>query len=181
VKSTTHLEDDHKLILRSLGILDEMTGRVEEGQTLHSRDAEEVVLFLKGFADRFHQGKEEGVLFPALLRNRSEKHDADLSAAVFEHDRLRSLMEGLEESIRTHNSSEFVYFARRLSRVLRDHVKEEEQNLFEIVNRTLAPSEDEAVKEEMQQYELLWQNQNLPGLIQMLVNLESRYISRPAA
>jgi hemerythrin-like domain-containing protein len=181
MKCIDHLQDDHKLILRALCILDEMACRVEQGQKLHTRNAGNLILFLKGFADRFHQGKEEGVFFPALLRDARQEHHSDLRAAVFQHDRQRSLMDGLEESIRIENSSEFVYFARRLSHVLRDHVEEEEQSLFSQAASALTPTEDEAVKVEMQEYELLWQNKNLPGLIQNLVELEASYISKPAA
>src|SRR5262245_8980035 len=104
-----------------------MARGVEQGQILRLTDAEGVLAFLKGFAERFHQGKEEGVLFPTLLRDRSQKYHLDLSAAIFEHDRQRSLMDGLDEAMRTGNAREFVYFARRLSTVLRDHINDEEQ------------------------------------------------------
>ena len=181
MKSTAHLEEDHKLILRALRILDEMASRVEQGDNLRTHDAEGLVLFLKGFADRFHQGKEEGVLFPALLRDRSQKNYSDLCTVIFQHERHRSLLDGLEESVHTGSSREFIYFARRLYDLLLAHVENEEENLFELANASLTHSEDEEVNVDMQQYELLWQNENLPGMIQTLVDLETRYVPKSAA
>ena len=181
MQSTTHLEDDHKLILRSLHILDEMTLRVEHGQRLNAKDAEGIVQFLKGFADRFHQGKEEGVLFPALLQDPTQIHHMDLAADIFQHDRQRSLIDGLEESVRTGNSREFVYFSRRLSHFFRDHIQDEEQNLFELMNSALTPEEDRAVNAGMHNYDFHWQNENLSRLIQGLMDLETEYLPRFAA
>ena len=179
--STTHLEDDHKLILRSLRILDEMSERCEQCRKLSPEDAERLVQFLKGFGDRYHQGKEEGVLFPALLQDPSQKHHKDLAADIFQHDRQRSLIDGLEESVHTRNVTEFIYFSRRLSLFLRDHIQDEEQNLFELMKSVLTPEEDRAVNAGMQRYELIWQNENLKKLIQSLMDLETEYLPKSAA
>lgn len=178
---TTHLEDDHQLILRSLRILDEMTERCEQCRRISAEDADRLVQFLKGFADRFHQGKEEGVLFPALLKDPSQKHHMDLAADIFQHDRQRSLIDGLEESVHTGNVNEFIYFSRRLSLFLRDHIQDEEQDLFELIKSVLSPEEDKAVNAGMQRYELLWQNVNLQRLIQSLMDLETQYLPKSAA
>jgi len=181
MKSTAHLHQDHQFILRALRILDEMACRVETGEKLRTPDAERLMVFLRGFADRFHQGKEEGVLFPALLQDRAQSHHPELYAAIFQHDRHRSLLDGLEEAIRTGNSREFIYFARRLRQILSEHVEDEEQNLFELANLMLSSSQDQTVNADMESYDLQWQNENLPAMIQTLVDLETYYIPRSAA
>jgi hemerythrin-like domain-containing protein len=134
MKSTSVLQEDHKYLLRSLNILAEIASRVEASQGVNQKDMEILLDFLKGFGDRHHQGKEESVLFPALLRDREQKNYHKLCSLIFEHNRERSLVRGLRDSLLTKNTRELVYYAQRLNEILRAHIKEEEEVLFPLVD-----------------------------------------------
>jgi hemerythrin-like domain-containing protein len=185
MKATHRLKEDHGQILRALDVLEEMAARVRRKQSIEQEDTLALVAFLKGYADRHHQGQEEAVLFPALLRDTDQKHYGKLCRMIFEHNRERSLVAGLEEAIRSRKTQDFVYCAGQLVDNLRSHILEEDPFLFELVETTLSPDEDARVALEMENFDRLWRQQALPDLLRRLDKMQSEYIggvrARPAS
>jgi hemerythrin-like domain-containing protein len=144
MKCTDLLIQDHKIILRALDVLQQMARRVEEGNTLDREDVEAILRFLRAFADDHHQVKEESALFPELRRTCCTQ-DPALKQMLFEHDQERSLVEGMEDALYTKKHAEFVHFADRLVSLIRNHIRKEDTILFDIVDRLLAPEQDEKV------------------------------------
>ena len=66
-KAIEDLEHDHKAILSALQILERIAGDIERGATPTRGELAKFIDFLKEFADKCHHGKEEGMLFPALI------------------------------------------------------------------------------------------------------------------
>jgi hemerythrin-like domain-containing protein len=178
MKSTALLLEDHKHILRALRVLEEMAALVKRGNKKNDKDVQDVLEFLNGFADRIHQGREESILFPALLRDPGQKNYKELSGLIFEHNRQRSLIEGLHDSIASKEPKDFVYYATRFVEILRHHIQEEEQTLFPLSNSTLSPAEDERIAEGMQNEDRVWQDQNVARLLHQLDYLESKYTAK---
>jgi hemerythrin-like domain-containing protein len=181
MKSTALLIEDHKLMLRVLDVLDEMASRVEREHDVNQEDVEDVVDFLRGFGDSYHQGREEGVLFPALLRASPEKSYHELCGQVFEHNRQRSLIDGLQDSILTKKAKEFIYCARHLSLMLRAHMEQEDSTVFRLVDSTLSAAEDEQVATDIKVYDQSWQDRELSGLLRRLEKLEAKYLKKARA
>jgi hemerythrin-like domain-containing protein len=175
MKSRDLLLGDHAQILRVLNVLEEMAVRVQRAQEPNENDVKGVVEFLKGFGDNHHQGKEECILFPALLRGQGQKNHRELTSLIFEHNRQRSLIDGLADSMLTRKSRDFVYYARQLVKLVRTHLKEEEDVLFPLMESTLLPADDERVVQDMKTYDRQWQERELSGMLQTLENLESKY------
>ena len=176
MKSTDLLLDDHKHLTAALDVLEQMVARIKADRPLSDSDLKCLLGFLTAFGDRLHQGREESVLFPALLRDRTQKNYPRLCSLVFEHNRQRSLIEGVQESMVTRNRKDFVYYATRLSDILRAHIREEEREIFLLVDSTLSPSEDERVALEMKGYDAAWQENQLATQLRQLADLESAYL-----
>ena len=153
MKCTDLLTKEHKVILRALDILDHMAARIAENQPVPVADVETILRFLRAFADNQHQAKEESALFPELLRT-SAANEPPLRQMVFEHDQERSLVEGLEDSLRTKQGKEFVHFANRLTGLIRTHIHKEDHILFPIAERCLSPEQDERVTAELNKFEV---------------------------
>ena len=153
MKCTDLLTKEHKVILRALDILDHMAARIAENQPVPVADVETIPRFLRAFADNQHQAKEESALFPELLRT-SAANDAPLRQMIFEHDQERSLVEGLEDSLRTKRGMEFVHFANRLTGLIRTHIRKEDNILFPMAERCLSPEQDERVTTELNKFEV---------------------------
>jgi hemerythrin-like domain-containing protein len=172
MKSTNILKDEHKTITRALNVIERMAIRKESGAPLEVRDVEDVLSFLHLYADEHHQGKEEMILFPALLKDRAQRNHKALSQLIFAHNQERSLVVGLEESFRTNRDSDFVYYARRLAQILRAHIESEDRSLFPLADETLAPHEDEEVARELTDFERHWKESVLRGLLFRLSEIE---------
>src|SRR5215469_10952710 len=151
MKCTELLIQDHKAILRALDVLEQMARRVEKHQVLEHDDVESLLRFLRSFADDYHQCKEESALFPELRRVLPTPK-GPVEQMLFEHDQERSLVEAIEDALFTKKGPDFVHFARRLMDVLRDHIRKEDHILFEIVERSLSPEQDESVAMEFEKF-----------------------------
>jgi hemerythrin-like domain-containing protein len=178
MKSRNLLLEDHGHILRALDVLDEMAARAQRGQAPDEKDVKGVVEFLTGFGDSHHQAKEECVLFPALLRDRGQKNYRELCHLVFEHNRQRSLIGGITDSMRSRKTKDFVYCATNLVKILRTHLKEEDDVLLPLMESTLSPADDDRVVRDMKAYDREWQDKELSGMFRSLHNLESKYLRR---
>ena len=179
MKATELLKEDHRCILRALDVLEQMATRARRGEALNPKDIQDMVDFLQVFADRHHQGKEEGILFPALLQDRTQKNYDNLCRLIFQHNQERYLVEGLGESIRANNNRHFVYCACKLIEGLRSHIEKEDDILFELADSTLSPVEDARVASEMQQFEQPEQQKTLFELLHRLDGMESQYLGKP--
>jgi hemerythrin-like domain-containing protein len=180
MRCTDLLDKDHQIILRALDVLQQMAEEVKKGQSVNSRDVESIVRFLKEFEDEHHQTKEESALFPILLKNSSPER-ARLAQMLFEHDQERSLVDGLEEALKTRQGKDFVYFAERLTTLLRSHINKEGAALFGLIERTLSDDEDGRVVAEFGKFdEALGRG---PGneLLRGLCLLEDKYLRRRSA
>jgi len=141
---------------------------------------QDILDFLGGFGDRVHQGREEGILFPALLLDHEQKNYRELCSLIFEHNRQRSLIQGLQESLLAKDKKDFVYCANRLVEILRLHIGDEEETLLPLANSTLSSDQDERVEADMKKQDEVWQQQNIPLLLGRLDQLESKYVKTPS-
>jgi hemerythrin-like domain-containing protein len=173
------LKEEHRHILRALDVLEAMAARISHGEALNKRDAKDIVSLLNGFADRHHQGKEEAVLFPALLEDRGQKHFDKLCHLLFEHDQERSLAGGLEEAVETSNVKEFLFCAEQLIRKTRAHIDSEDRVLLPLADSVLSPGENDRVAGELRNFDHVWQLQVLGHLLERLDEMEREY--RPSA
>ena len=175
MKATQLLKEEHRHILRALAVLEQMAGSAKRGNAINKKDGEDMVHILQGFADRHHQGKEEAILFPALLQDHDQRHYGSLCCLIFEHNRERFLVQGLQEAIAAGNTRDFIYCVNSLVDKLRAHITTEEEGLFALAAAVLSPDDDERVATEMQQFERSWQQHVLPGLLRRLDALELEY------
>jgi hemerythrin-like domain-containing protein len=123
------------------------------------------------FADEHHHLKEEGVLFPEVMRT-SEAQAGPLRHLSFEHNQERSLVEGLEDALYSGKSAEFVLFANRLTDRVRNHIQKEDGILFPILEVLVSSQFDEKICREFEKFQLGL------GLLDDLRRLESKYLSK---
>ena len=173
MKCTDLLIQEHKIILRALDVLNHMAARIESDQPVEAEDVETILHFLRAFADNHHQAKEESALFPELMRT-SAANQGPLRQMIHEHDQERSLVEGLEDALRTKKGMEFVHFANRLTLLIRTHIRKEDNILFDIAERSLSAEQDERVTTELNKFQV-----DL-GFLADLRRLEWTYLRRVA-
>jgi hemerythrin-like domain-containing protein len=179
MKATLILMEEHKYILRALGVITEMADRVANGEEADDRDVDCILQFLQAFGDDHHQEKEEAILFPALLKaSNAEEHEC-LCQITFEHNQQRSLLEGIEDALRSRKGKDFVYYARRLAELVRIHIQTEEEQVFKHADALLSVEEDERIANELASYDSPHRAERLRDLLKRLVALEFKYAVHP--
>jgi hemerythrin-like domain-containing protein len=93
---------------------------------------------------------------------------------LHEHDRERSLVEGIEDALFTKKGADFIQLSCRLIELLRDHIRKEDNILFEIVERSLSPQQDDIVVAQLNRFEIP------PQALEDLRALEWKYMRRVA-
>ena len=67
-KPTADLIEEHGGIMLMLLIMGKVASKLEKDETIEQDHLNKIVKFLRNFADKCHHGKEEGILFPELLK-----------------------------------------------------------------------------------------------------------------
>src|SRR5690606_27477769 len=75
----------------ALEILDQISKEARRGNAT-SADILQFLGFLREFADTCHHGKEEGLLFPAMIEAGSSTTDGPVSVMLSEHEHGRALV-----------------------------------------------------------------------------------------
>jgi len=177
MKATDFLIQEHKLILRALDVLDEISSLVEKKESVDQRDIDAVLEFLRWFADAHHQAKEESVLFPVVIQA-AAAHNRSVEHMTVEHNQERALVEGIEKDVRLVRHAQFVAGARRLTSTLRHHIYKEDRILFESVDAVLSPQQDDAVFERLVHFETALDKQVLEERLKDLRALEWKYLRK---
>jgi hemerythrin-like domain-containing protein len=180
LRCTDHLIQEHRIILRAIFVLYAMADRAKESRMPDAEDIESLLNFFRRFADDHHQCKEETVLFPELRNTDAGKTKGPLGQMMFEHDQERSLVEGLENALRTKNAADFFYYGDRLAGVLSTHIYKEDNILFDLVEKTITKEADARLAQEMEKFDLSTQPGLVDGLKHEVTRLEWKYLGKAA-
>src|SRR5215831_7386162 len=141
------LKHDHRIIERGLKALDGACLRLETGDQIPAGDLSQLIEFISLFADSYHHGKEEIILFPMLVRAGIQYQGGPLGAMEREHQIERRLMGNLKTATAEYGQgiseagSRFIEAARAYTHLMVGHLEREDGVLFPIAEALL--NEDE--------------------------------------
>ena len=151
--ATSILRDEHELILEVLNAAAEAARRLQSGQSVDPGTLERMLTFLREFADRAHHGKEEDLLFPALVRRGMPSAGGPIGVMLFEHTQGRELIrrmaaagEGIAGGAPGAGSA-WANAARGYVELLRAHIAKENDILFVMADRILSNEEQAGLGE----------------------------------
>ena len=122
------LTEEHKLVDRASGSLVRFAEMALNGETT-DRDVADFVQFLRVYVGGYHHGREEQVLFPALVeRAEVPAHRGPLPVILAEHEVAAALVDELEAAARDPEAAAGV--ARRVAHHLWEHTDKEDSVLF---------------------------------------------------
>jgi hemerythrin-like domain-containing protein len=180
LRCTDHLIQEHRLILRAVYVLQAMADQASDLRMPEAEDVENLLRFFRRFADDHHQGKEEAVLFPALRTGDPAATKGPLGQMIFEHEQERSLVEGLEDALRTRKHEDFAYYGNRMAKILSNHIYKEDNILFDLVEKTITSEVDERLAEEMVHFDQSMRPGIYAELVHTLNQLERKYLGKAA-
>jgi hemerythrin-like domain-containing protein len=93
------LVDEHKLIMRAVDLIKIETGQITTSESVNANKISAFMDFFRIYADRFHHGKEEGILFRRLKEKKLKQVDSEMmKELMLEHAFARRTVTALEKA-----------------------------------------------------------------------------------
>ncbi len=153
------LMSEHRFIERGI---DALVAFADEVRRKTSDDKEELgcfVTFIRDFADSCHHGKEEDILFAAMVDAGFPRNGGPIAVMLHEHDQGRALVGILKARAEQPgpwndgDRQEIAEVARGYSQMLHAHIHKEDAVLYPMAEQHLAPEVMERVAEDCARYE----------------------------
>ena len=181
MKAIDMLMHEHRLIEKALDAMDRWITTLDSGgESDDKAELARFVSFIRGFADAHHHGKEEDILFVAMVDHGFPRQAGPIPVMLREHDLGRSLvraLDGLEQQPATWTKDDRATLARTVgefSGLLRQHIRKEDLILYPMADTQLP----EPVKEEMlRQFQAFEEQQTNSGEQQRLRALADALIA----
>jgi hemerythrin-like domain-containing protein len=153
------LMNEHRVIERVIDGLVAFTEETERKGTTDTAELSRFVTFIREFADACHHGKEEDILFAAMVEAGFPREGGPIAVMLHEHDQGRRLVAILRE--RAGQSApwtdadrhEIAEAARGYGDLLRAHIHKEDAILYPMAEQHLAPEALQDVAEACERYE----------------------------
>jgi hemerythrin-like domain-containing protein len=130
---TGALREEHAIILRGLDVLEAAVRRAENGHHLPEAWWTDAIGWFRVFADHNHHGKEEGALFPAMVKAGVPAEGGPIDVMLEEHEEGRALLRAMAAGPAPHRARA----ARRYAQLLRDHIDKEHEIVFPLAEAAL--------------------------------------------
>jgi hemerythrin-like domain-containing protein len=184
MKATQQLRDEHEGVKIMLDVLDQVCQQLEETGSLNKEHFEGILEFLKVFVDKCHHGKEEALLFPALVAV-GVPEDGPIAVMLHEHEMGRNYIKALSAAFANYttgdkfSSKDIIQNIQDYISLLRDHIKKENNILFVMADNSLSEKRQDELFEGFERIEEerigLGKHEEFHGLLK---NLSGIYLNQ---
>lgn len=142
------LRDEHDEILRGLEALEACTHKLYDRQPVPPKNLEAFIEFFKLFADKKHHGKEEDLLFPAMIDHGFSREVGPIHCMLADHENNRALTRQMVEAAAQYRAGDkeaglrFAGTATQYIQVLREHIQKENLVLFSMAENCIPTDEE---------------------------------------
>lgn len=153
---------EHREIERGLAALDDFAASVRNGGDGARETLARLVTFIREFADRKHHGKEEDMLFVAMVEAGFPRDVGPIAVMLEEHDMGRAHVGALAtvaESNGPWSDEERALVGREASAftsLLRNHIHKEDNVLYPMAQARLSPQVMAELDRRIQAFEDSW-------------------------
>lgn len=151
---TKDLMSEHQNILRVIDLTRIECDKLENGQPLNTELMNDIVLFIRKYADGFHHAKEEDILFTAMLAKSENMHCNPIPVMLMEHDAGRMYVKDLVEALEQGNVEAVLENARGYCELLEHHIIKEDNILYPMAEEALTDDDKAKVEDKYAQVEL---------------------------
>ena len=141
------LMEEHRLIEQVLGSLESCAIAIEGGLAVERPLVKEYGEFFRGFADAYHHGKEEDILFQRMIERGFPTDSGPLAVMLHEHTEGRArvaVLKGVGEgegAVEGGEQAAMLIAAQEFIPLLRQHIMKEDRILYPMALRTLSGPE----------------------------------------
>jgi hemerythrin-like domain-containing protein len=133
---TEELKNEHEAVLEAVRILEAVCNRVYAGEKPAVAHFERLMEFLKVFVDRCHHGKEEDLLFPAMIEAGFSRDSGPIPVMLAEHQTGRGHVRAMGQALQALKAGRLEEWdgfngnAREYIDLLRQHIIKEDNILY---------------------------------------------------
>ena len=138
---TSVLVNEHKNILKVIDIIFEKCTQMESSRKMNSAFFNDVIDFIRNYADGFHHVKEEDILFRQMLQNLDNMHCNPIPVMLNEHDAGREYVKGMIKAVETKNLADAIENARGYGLLMKNHIYKEDNVLYPMAEESLDNSQ----------------------------------------
>jgi hemerythrin-like domain-containing protein len=141
------LREEHGATMKMLAALQRFIAEVVDLKEGDTKDLKALIEFFEIYVDRYHHGKEEQVLFPALAHTRTAGIDSLIGSLMEDHREARTSMEQIKSNAVTLYSCseadryEFRERAEGYVNLVRRHIRKENSELLPLIEERLSETE----------------------------------------
>ena len=153
------LMNEHRLIEQTLDALVGFGDEVERRGGTEKAELGRFVTFFREFADGCHHGKEEDILFAAMVEAGFPRNGGPIAVMLHEHDQGRGLVQILKARAEQPgpwtdaDRQEIAEVSRGYSQMLHAHIHKEDAVLYPMAEQHLTPEAMAQVGEGCERYE----------------------------
>jgi hemerythrin-like domain-containing protein len=153
------LMNEHRLIEQVIDALVGFADGIRRRETTEKEELARFVTFLREFADGCHHGKEEDVLFAAMVEAGFPRDGGPIAVMLDEHTRGRALIRALKQRSEQprdwsgEDRQEIAEAAAAYAALLHAHIHKEDAVLYPMAEQHLAPEALERVGEACERFE----------------------------
>ena len=152
-KATQDLKQEHDAILHVLKILDKVLSTDTKDDVEIFKFGNELIYFLKTFADKCHHGKEEDYLFKALNARGISSEGGPIGVMLHEHQQGREYISLMGKSLEAKDLTDFKTNAVKYRDLLISHIGKENNVLFMMTDKLLDEAAQNDLFEKFEQHE----------------------------
>lgn len=144
--ATEALKKDHRLIEKMLDILQKVAKKLDQGGDVPADSLKNASGFIKTFADNYHHGKEEDLLFKAMNEKGFPREGGPIAVMLMEHEEGRGYTRALAEAIDKYSAGDtgarkaIAENGRSYSDLLSQHIPKEDGILYMMADNMLSDS-----------------------------------------
>lgn len=149
MQPTETLKEDHQVILRMCRVLTAVANRLEDGGSVSPEATNNIVDFIRNFADRCHHGKEEELLYPRAGDRGVPIEGGPIAVMLIEHDQGRDCTRGMADAAEQYAAGDdearlaFAGNARSYAELLVPHIDKEDNILYPMCDEVLTDEDQQ--------------------------------------
>ncbi len=146
---TEMLEAEHRFIAKVVSAAGLLADKLEAGQSIEGQVFQNIVEFMRIYADKCHHGKEENLLFPLLAERGVPTRGCPVEALMHEHVMGRALVQGLAEAAELWQKGDLsaaenlIKNLRGIAALYPNHIWKEDYLLFPMSNKVLSAEDQQ--------------------------------------
>jgi len=177
--------EEHKYILRMLEVVRKACAQVMNGNVIDYQDFDQMIDFIRNYADAHHHGKEEKLLFHEMVTHLGPLGNKLITHGMLvEHDLGRLFIKELNDALNRvktgDDESRLDVIANAISytHLLKRHIGKEDTVVYTFAERQLAPEILEKVNQDTEEFERAALEKGTQKYYENLVEvLEGKYLN----